>query len=109
MKFEVYKGSNDEHYFRLRDTKKKVLLSGEGYKQKENMLNGIDSIKKNMPLPSGVEKKESTNGKYFFNVKSTNGQIVGTSMLFDTAQLRDKWINEIEGKLQELLVIDALQ
>lgn len=109
MKFEVYKGSNDEHYFRLVDSKNKVLLSGEGYKQKESMLNGIDSIKKNMPLASGVEKKESTNGKYFFNVKSTNGQIVGTSMLFDTAQLRDKWINEIEGKLPELLVIDALK
>ncbi len=109
MKFEVYKGSNDEHYFRLVDSKNKVLLSGEGYKQKENMLNGIESIKSNMPLSSGIEQKESTNGKYFFNVKSTNGQIVGTSMLFDTAQLRDKWINEIEGKLPELLVIDALR
>ena len=109
MKFEVFKGSNDEHFFRLIDSKNKVILSGEGYKQKENMLNGIESIKKNLPLPTGVEKKESTNGKHFFNVKSTNGQIVGTSMLFDSPVTRDKWISEIEKELPEMLVIDTLK
>ena len=109
MKFEVFKGSNDEHYFRLVDSKNKVILSGEGYKQKESMLNGIESIKKNLPLSTGVEKKESTNGKHFFNVKSTNGQIVGTSMLFDSPATRDKWIGEIEKVLPEILVIDALR
>ena len=109
MKFEVYKGNNDQHYFRLINSKHKVLLSGEGYKQKENMLNGIESIKKNMPLPTGVEKKESTNGKHYFNVKSKNGQIVGTSALFDSKGQRDKWMSEIEKELPEILVIDALK
>lgn len=109
MKFEVFKGSNEEHYFRLVDTKNNVILSGEGYKQKENMLNGIESIKKNLPLTTGVEKKESNDGKFFFNVKSTNGQVVGTSMGFDSAVTRDKWIGEIEKELPEILIIDALQ
>lgn len=109
MKFEVFKGKNDEHYFRLIDSKNNVLISGEGYKQKESMLNGIESIKKNMPLATGIEKKESTNGKHYFNVKSTNGQIVGTSALFDSPGQRDKWINEIEKELPQMLVIDALR
>ncbi len=109
MKFEVYKGKNDEHYFRLVDSKNRVLLSGEGYKQKESMLNGIESIKKNLPLPTGIEKKESTNGKHYFNVKSTNGQIVGTSALFDSKGQIDKLITEIEKELPEMLVIDALK
>jgi uncharacterized protein YegP (UPF0339 family) len=109
MKFEVYKGNNDEHYFRLIDSKNRVLISGEGYKQKENMLNGIESIKKNLPLSTGAEKKESTNGKHYFNVKSANGQIVGTSALFESKAQRDKLIIEIEKELPEVLVIDALK
>lgn len=108
MKFEVYKGANDEHYFRLVDTKHQVLLTGEGYTQKENMLNGIESIKTNLPLPKGVEKKESSDGKHFFNIKSSNGEIVGTSMLFNSKETRDQSIIQIEKELPEVLVIDAL-
>lgn len=107
MKFEVFKGNNSEMYFRLVDTTGKTLLSSEGYKQKESVLNGIESVKKNLPLPTGIEMKESTNGKHFFNVKSTNGQIVGTSTMFDTVELRDKWLADLKKEAPQLTVVET--
>jgi len=109
MKFETYKGNNNEFYFRLMDSTNKILLSSEGYKQKENLMTGIEAVKKNLPILSSVEKKIAQNGKYFFNVKSTNGQVVGTSSMFDSPDLRDKWLGEIQKEASQLKVVDALQ
>lgn len=106
MNFEVFKGNNDELYFRLVDTTGKILLSSEGYKQKDSVLNGIESVKKNLPLPTGIEMKESTNGKHFFNIKSTNGQVVGTSTMFDTVELRDKWLTDLKKEITETKVVE---
>ncbi len=108
MNFEVYKDNNSELYFRLVDTTGKILLSSEGYKQKESVMNGIESVKKNLPLTTGIEKKESANGKHFFNVKSTNGQIVGTSTMFDSIELRDKWIKDLQMEVPLTKVVEKM-
>lgn len=105
MNFEVFTGSNSELYFRLVDNGKTILTS-EGYKQKDSALNGIESVKKNLRLPTGVEMKESTNGKHFFNIKSTNGQVVGTSALFDSVELRDKWLTDMKNDIPMMKVIE---
>ncbi len=107
LKFETFTGNNKEHYFRLTDDTGKIILSSEAYKQKESVLNGIESVKKNLPMPAAIEKKESTNGKHFFNVKSTNGQIVGTSTMFDTPELRDQGLNELQTEASRLIVNES--
>lgn len=104
MKFEMYQGKDNELYFRLVENSGKILLSSEGYKLKDSAMNGIESVKKNLTLPNGIEKKETPNGKYFFNVKSTNGQVVGTSTMFDSVEQREKWINDIKKEALQLEV-----
>ena len=46
-KFEVYKDSTGEFRFRLKARNGQVIATGEGYKTKAGVLNGIDSIKRN--------------------------------------------------------------
>lgn len=46
-KFEVYKDGSGEFRFRLKASNGQVIASGEGYKTKAGVLNGIQSIKKN--------------------------------------------------------------
>ena len=48
-KFEVYKDSRGEFRFRLKANNGQVIATGEGYKTKAGVLNGIESIKKNAP------------------------------------------------------------
>ena len=40
---------------------------------------------------------ESKNGKLYFNVKASNGQVVGTSMMFATEADRNSAIAELKS------------
>lgn len=62
----------------------KNVLRSENYKEKRSALNGIESVKKNCGNDARYELKESSNGKFFFNLKAGNGQIVGTSTMYAT-------------------------
>lgn len=75
--------------FTFVDDKGKLILKSENYKQRSSAVNGIESVRKNSQVDKRYELKESSNGKYFFNVKATNGQIVGTSTMFNTIKDRD--------------------
>ena len=46
-KFEVYKDSTGEFRFRLKASNGQVIATGESYKTKAGVLNGIASIKRN--------------------------------------------------------------
>ena len=58
-KFEVYKDKSGEYRWRLVHTNGQVIANaGEGYKSKENAMNGIKSVKENAP-GAAVEDKVS--------------------------------------------------
>ena len=46
-RFEVYKDTAGEFRFRLKASNGQVIASGESYKTKAGVLNGIASIKRN--------------------------------------------------------------
>ena len=74
----------------------KVLVKSENYKAKKSALNGIESVRKNSQEDRRYEMKEAKNGKLYFNIKSSNGQVVGTSAMFASAAERDAAIAELK-------------
>lgn len=48
-KFEVYLDKAGEFRFRLKATNGEIIATGEGYKARSGVMNGIESIKKNAP------------------------------------------------------------
>ena len=68
--------------FSFVDDADKAVVKSENYTAKKSALNGIESVKKNCANDGRYELKESKNGKFFFNLKASNGQIVGTSALY---------------------------
>ncbi len=105
-KFETFVGKNNEHYFRLINEEGKVLLSSEGYTQKENLLNGIESVKKNIALPDKYEMKTAENGKHYFNLKAANGQVISTSAMWDSPDLRDIWMKKMKTDVPQAQVLE---
>lgn len=75
----------------------KTIIKSENYAQKASAKNGIESVRKNCQDDDRYELKESSNGKAFFNIKSTNGQIVGTSALFATEADRTDAIDYLKA------------
>lgn len=82
--FEIYQDKAGEYRFRLKAKNGQNILASEGYKQKASCENGIESVRKNSQDDSKFELKEETSGKWHFNLKATNGQIIGTSQSYET-------------------------
>ncbi len=83
-KFECYKDKAGEFRFRLKASNGQNLLASEGYASKSSCMNGIESVKKNSAIAERFDVKQTPTGKYRFNLKSGNGQVIGTSQNYSS-------------------------
>jgi len=105
-KFTVTTGKNDQYYFRLKAGNGQTILASEGYTTKAACMNGIESVKKNAPDDNRYDLKTSSNGKHYFNLKATNGQIIGTSEMYESAAGRDNGIASVKSNAPDAPVVE---
>jgi uncharacterized protein len=79
--FELKK-KGDQYHFVLKAGNGQVILSSQMYASKASAMNGIESVQKNCSNDKCWEKNTAKNGKFYFNLKSTNSQIIGTSQMY---------------------------
>ena len=87
-KFVISTRKNGEFQFSLKAGNGQEILASEGYTTKAACLNGVESVKKNSQDEARFDKLESKNGKFYFNLKATNGQIIGTSEMYESTASR---------------------
>lgn len=58
-KFEIFKGSNGQFYFRLRAPNGETICASEGYTTKQGAQNGIAAVKQYAPTASTDDKTAS--------------------------------------------------
>ena len=95
-KFEVYQDAKSEYRFRLKGGNGQKIIASEGYKAKASCMNGIESVKTNSQDDSKFERKESKNGKHYFNLKATNGQVIGTSEMYEATSGMENGIESVK-------------
>lgn len=105
-KFEITRRKNDEFQFNLKAGNGQTILSSEGYTTKVNCTNGIESVRKNAADDSKFDRKTSTNGKPYFNLKATNGQIIGTSEMYESEASRENGIESVKKNAPDAIVDD---
>lgn len=86
----------------------KMVLKSENYKAKDSASKGIKAVKKNCGNDKRYVLKESVNGKYFFNIKSANGQVVATSAMYSSEQERTDAINFVKSQVPDCDVEERL-
>ena len=107
-KFVISVRKNGEFQFNLKATNGQVILSSEGYTTKAACLNGVESVKKNSVEEKRFEKKTAANGKTYFVLKATNGQVIGQSQMYATEKSRDNGIASVAKNAPEAPVIEEL-
>ncbi|MFA5679037.1 MAG: YegP family protein [Pseudomonas sp.] len=107
--FEIYQDKAGEFRFRLKASNGQNILASEGYKSKSSCLNGVESVKTNAPDDGRYERKESGAGKFMFNLKAANHQVIGTSQQYQTAASRDNGIESIKNHAPEAKVVEVEQ
>ena len=104
--FTLQMASNGLYYYRLSTNNGQVLLLSEGYSSKASCLNGVNAIKLKGRADNNYEKKTSSNGKYYFNLKTSNGQIIATSEMYEVVTARDNAISSVQSIVADAIVND---
>jgi hypothetical protein len=92
--FELKK-KGEQFHFVLKAGNGQVILSSEMYNSKASAKNGIASVQKNCSNDTLFERKTAKNGKFHFNLKSTNGQIVGSSQMYSAESGMNNGIDSV--------------
>ena len=94
-KFEITVRKNGEFQFNLKASNGEIILTSEGYTTKSAGLNGVESVKKNAVEEKRFEKLVAKNGKPYFTLKATNGQIIGQSQMYASERNRNNGIASV--------------
>ena len=105
-KFVITKRTNGEFQFNLKANNGQTILTSEGYTTKAACLNGIESVKTNSQDDGRFDRKESSNGKPYFNLKASNGQIIGSSEMYESVAARENGIASVKTNAPEATTDD---
>ena len=105
-KFEMYTDKKGETRFRLKAGNGQTILVSEGYKQKASCKNGIESVRKNSQDDNRFERKDTKSGKFMFNLRARNGQVIGTSESYNTASSRENGVASVAKNAPDAKVDD---
>ena len=106
-KFQIFQGKDGQDYFRLKAGNGETILSSEGYKSKASCDNGIASVRKNCVDENCFEKKETASGNFRFNLKSTNGQVIGSSQNYKSESGRNNGIKSVAKNAPDAKVVEV--
>ena len=107
-KFVVTVRKNGEFQFNLKATNGQVILTSEGYTTKTACLNGIESVRKNASDEKKYEIKVAKNGKPFFNLKASNGQVIGASQMYASEKTMKAGIASVIKNAPEAPVVEEI-
>ncbi|PSK93486.1 YegP family protein [Taibaiella chishuiensis] len=106
-KFVITTATNGQYYFNLKADNGQTILTSEHYTNRASCNNGIESVKTNATDDSRYDRLTSRNNKYYFNLKAGNGQVIGTSEMYETASGRDNGITSVKANAPSAPVADA--
>lgn len=105
--FEVKQRKNGEYHFNLKAGNGQVILTSEGYATKAGCMNGISSVRVNCSFDARYELKQAINLAYYFNLRSANGLVIGTSEMYTTAASRGFGIASVKLNGPNAVVVDT--
>ena len=107
-KFVITLRKNGEFQFNLKATNGQVILTSEGYTTKAACLAGVESVKKNAQIEGRFEIKEAKNGKPYFNLKASNGQVIGASQMYASERTMKAGIASVQNNAPDAAIVEEL-
>ena len=95
--FKLNTTDGGQFNFSLKNDADKTLIKSEQYNTKAAAENGIESVQNDADNAARYDAKGTESGKFYFNLKAGNGQIIGTSPMFADAAARDAAIAETQN------------
>jgi len=103
--FEIKRGRK-QFRFNLKADNGRKILSSETYQAKSSAKKGVDSVKVNAKKDENFERRTSSDGKPYFVLKATNGEIIGRSQLYSSTGAMEKGIESVKKNARRAKVSD---
>ena len=94
-KFQIFKGTNNQFYFRLKAQNGEIILASEGYTAKQSAKDTIDVARKLGQDASKYDKRTASNGSPYFVLVANNNEVIGVSELYSSVANRDNGIQAV--------------
>jgi len=94
--YELKTAKNGKFHFNLKAGNGQIILSSEMYESKSAAENGIESVRKNSPDDGRYDRKTSANGKFHFNLKAGNGQVIGSSEMYESKPAMENGVESVK-------------
>jgi uncharacterized protein YegP (UPF0339 family) len=95
-KFEISKRSNGEYQFNLKAGNGQVILTSQGYAAKASCLGGVESVRAHSAADANFHREQAKDGRLYFTLNASNGQVVGQSQMYADAGGRDNGIRSVQ-------------
>jgi uncharacterized protein YegP (UPF0339 family) len=105
-KFEIYTDKREQFRFRLKAGNGQTILASQGYNSKASCLNGIESVRKNAQDETMFEVLEAKNGSPYFNLKASNGQVIGSSEMYSSKSSMKNGIASVKKNAPKAKLVD---
>ena len=106
-KFEVKVAKNGQFYFNLKAGNGEIILSSEMYKAKTSCMNGIASVKKNAADEAKYDLTQAASGKWYFNLKAANHQVIGSSQMYASESSAKNGIASVMANAADAAVVEV--
>lgn len=106
-KFEIYTDKSGEFRFRLKASNGQAIFASEGYSAKAGCKNGIESVRKNSQNDNLFDRLTAKNGKSHFTLKSTNGQVIGSSQMYASESGMENGITSVKNNAPGAEIVEV--
>ena len=104
--FVITQRKDGEFQFNLKAGNGQTILTSQGYAQKASCQNGIESVRTNAADDSRFERLASAGGQPYFNLKASNGQVIGKSQMYESERSRENGIESVKSNAPDATVVD---
>lgn len=94
--FEMTKNDKGQYSFVLKAANSQVILRSQQYESKASAQGGVVSVQTNSPLHERYELATAVDGRFYFNLKAANNQVIGTSQMYASEGARTSGIESVK-------------
>lgn len=95
-KFVINMDKGNKFRFNLKAENGEIILSSQGYVSKSSCENGIESVRKHSRDDTMFERNKAPHGSPYFNLKASNGQVIGTSERYSSTSAMETGIVSVK-------------
>lgn len=94
--YEISRSDNGQFSFVLKAANAQVVLRSQQYESKSSAVTGIQSVQNNSPQDAQYELSTASDGRFYFNLKAGNHQVIGTSQMYTSEAHRSTGVESVK-------------